>query len=126
MNRKEGKARWTYTCEPCEVRLTHPDQFRAIEACHRHERGFGHIVALLGSGLTATFAPIIAAFGSGYASKAAVERESAAVAAKYAPLPEAKSALDALEAMSFAQIPLPPNTPRDPTLRRDRRKWGGR
>lgn len=42
MIRKLGKARWTYTCEPCEIGVTFPDQFRAIEYRQRHERNLGH------------------------------------------------------------------------------------
>ncbi len=63
MIRKEGKARWTYTCEPCEVRLTHPDQFRAIEACHRHERGFGHFGRAIGDAVRTAVEPLMTAFG---------------------------------------------------------------
>ncbi|WP_284763405.1 hypothetical protein [Arthrobacter sp. efr-133-R2A-63] len=98
MIRKEGKARWTYTCEPCSVRVTKPDQFRAIEACHRHERGFGHAQRIM----SIAYQAIIDAF-------------SEAV----------KPVLDVVESIASALAP-PPNRPHDPTLLRDRRKWGGR
>ncbi|MGM7776115.1 hypothetical protein ACSVHC_08865 [Arthrobacter sp. KNU-44] len=96
MIRKEGKCRWTYTCEPCEVRATFPDQFRAIEACHRHERSIEHGFKLM----TRALKPIIDAY-LGFANGIIGSQKD------------------------YALIP-PPNLPHDPTLVRDRRKWGGR
>jgi len=65
MIRKEGKARWTYTCEPCDVHATSPDQFRAIEHQQRHEKGFGHFGNVFSTALHETFTPMLSAFGWG-------------------------------------------------------------
>jgi hypothetical protein len=65
MIRKEGKARWVYECEPCHVRRTSPDQFRAIEHQQRHEKGFGHFGNAVGSIVRESFAPLMSAFGWG-------------------------------------------------------------
>ncbi|SEI45228.1 hypothetical protein SAMN04487917_101368 [Arthrobacter sp. yr096] len=98
MIRKEGKARWVYTCDLCNVRLTRPDQFRAIEAMQRHQRSQEHGFKVIGAALE----PFVEAM-SNIATAAASMAET--VHAVFAP---------------------PPNLPHDPTLLRDRRKWGGR
>ncbi|CAH0233368.1 hypothetical protein SRABI26_02705 [Arthrobacter sp. Bi26] len=63
MIRKEAKARWAYTCEPCSVHVTHPDQFRAIETQQRHEKGLGHFGNAFSSIVRDAFAPLLSAFG---------------------------------------------------------------
>jgi hypothetical protein len=100
MIRKEGKARWTYTCEPCDARLTHPDQFRAIEAFHRHERSSNHAFKMIGKALQ----PVVDVYMQFF-----------------------KSLFPVVEQFQkdYALVP-PPNRPHDPHLLRDRRKWGGR
>lgn len=45
MIRKEGKARWTYTCKLCCKKWAKPDQFRAIERKQRHLRSIDHMSA---------------------------------------------------------------------------------
>ena len=58
MIRKEGKARWTYTCKLCRKRWTKPDQFRAIERQQRHVRSTDHMV----EGITAALQPAAEVF----------------------------------------------------------------
>lgn len=53
MIRKEGKARWTYTCKLCRKTWTKPDHFRAIERQQRHIRSTSHLV----EGVAAAFKP---------------------------------------------------------------------
>jgi hypothetical protein len=64
MIRKEAKARWVYTCEPCNVHATHHDQFRAIEHQQRHEKGFGHFGNAFGAAMRESFAPMLSSLGS--------------------------------------------------------------
>jgi len=98
MIRKDGKARWTYTCEPCSVHATSPDQFRAIEAQQRHEKGLGHFGAVIG-------------------------RAADELAKVY--IETLRPIGDLMESISATFAP-PPNLPHDPSMLRDRRKWGGR
>lgn len=53
MIRKEGKARWTYTCKLCRKTWAKPDQFRAIERQQRHLRSTAHMV----EGISVAFKP---------------------------------------------------------------------
>lgn len=98
MIRKEGKARWVYTCDLCNVHATYPDHFRAIERHQQHEGSEGHALKLIGRALQP--------FAEAYARIADA----------------AASMIDALQPV----FTTPPNIPRDPALRLDRRKWGGR
>ncbi|BCW61873.1 hypothetical protein [Arthrobacter sp. StoSoilB22] len=98
MIRKEGKVRWVYTCKLCNVRLGQVDQFRAIEAMQGHHRSPEHAFKALEQALQ----PFVEAMSS-IASAAASLFET--VQSVYAP---------------------PPNKPHDPSLLKDRRKWGGR
>ncbi|UKA59177.1 hypothetical protein [Arthrobacter sp. FW306-2-2C-D06B] len=103
MIRKLGKARWTYECRSCDY--TSPisaDQFRAIEACHRHERSFEHASKPLTESVT-FFANAITELGMTFVET---------IASAFKPLADALST--------------PQNRPHDPTLLHDRRKWGGR
>jgi hypothetical protein len=98
MIRKEGKARWVYECQPCNDHVEAVDHFRAIEYGQWHEKSFQHAFTIAGQ----TF------------SKAWEE-----ISATLAPAIEA--------AAEFGRIFEPPkNLPHDPSLLRDRRKWGGR
>lgn len=63
MIRKEGKARWVYECQPCNIRTTHPDHFRAIERQQQHEKTFDHFGAVVGTTIRESFAPLLATFG---------------------------------------------------------------
>ena len=95
MIRKEGKARWVYTCQPCNERIEAVDQFRAIEAMHSHRRGTQHAWVVLGE----AFQGIVEALND--------------------------VVMPAVEALNRIFEP-PKNLPHDPSLLRDRRKWGGR
>lgn len=98
MIRKVGKARWVYTCEPCDVSMICVDQFRALEYAHWHERSGLHGSVLLHS---------------------AIGQLMEAVATVVKP------ALDGITALTELLAP-PPNLPHDPSLRKNKRKWGGR
>ncbi|MBT8163061.1 MULTISPECIES: hypothetical protein [Arthrobacter] len=100
MIRKQGKARWTYECAICEVHVTAPDQFRAIEACHRHEKTAEHAFKMIGKALQ----PVVDRYMQFF-----------------------KSLLPIVEQFQkdYALVP-PSSLPHDPTMLRDRRKWGGR
>ncbi|AXH44445.1 hypothetical protein PP353_gp69 [Arthrobacter phage Kumotta] len=63
--RKEGKARWVYECQPCNVDAVYPDQFRAIEHEQRHEKTFAHFGTSIGNAVRETFQPLMDAFGFG-------------------------------------------------------------
>lgn len=96
--RKEGKARWIYECQPCNDRVEAIDQFRAIEYGQWHEKGPEHAATIIRQ----AFQGLVDAF-----------------AEIVTPVIDAVS--------SFAKIFEPPNNlPHDPSLLRDRRKWGGR
>lgn len=100
MIRKERKARWTYRCSLCGIKATYPDQFRAIERQQRHERGVSHMATAIGK----AFEPVADAIRKiGLAWQ----------------VPGGFS-----DAVAYAITD--PNVPHDPTLRGDRRKWGGR
>lgn len=96
MIRKLRKARWVYRCSPCDY--TSPasvDLFGAQESGQRHRGSLGH----LQNNLVEAFKPLV-----DYLKKFA----------------EAVGQTQD----AFALVP-PPNIPHDPSLRRDRRKWGG-
>lgn len=65
MIRKEGKARWVYTCEECGVHATYPDHFRAIEREQAHEKSYAHFGRSIGKAVRETFQPLMDAFGFG-------------------------------------------------------------
>ncbi|UXM92547.1 hypothetical protein [Paenarthrobacter sp. JL.01a] len=65
MIRKEGKARWVFTCEECAVHATYPDHFRAIERKQRHVQTFKHFGNSIGATVRETFQPLMDAFGWG-------------------------------------------------------------
>ena len=98
MIRKEAKARWVYTCQPCGERQVAVDEFRAIEIGQHHEKTAAHAGTVLSSAVNVLFDALAEAL---------------------------KPALDALGALGdlFSR---PTNVPHDPALLRDRRKWGGR
>lgn len=98
MIRKEGKARWVYRCESCEVVETAVDQFRAIEAGQAHQRSLTHSAGLI---------------------VAAMERFSEAFNALIKPVSDAVAAVSPLLAAA------PPNLPYGPPPR-DKRIYGGK
>jgi len=100
MIRHEGKARWVYECRICPHETTAPDQFRALEAGNRHESNIAHTFKLIGE----AFQPVVDA---------------------YAEIARAIIGTTEQFQKDFALLP-PANIPHDPTLLRDRRKWGGR
>ncbi|MFW0772505.1 hypothetical protein ACLRGI_04985 [Paenarthrobacter nitroguajacolicus] len=102
MIRKEGKARWVYTCELCRVLAAHPDHFRAIEQQQAHEGTIEHA--------TKPMADALGIFAESLTEMANAFVDTIASALK--PLTDA--------------LATPPNVPHDPSLLRDRRKWGGR
>lgn len=65
MIRKEGKARWVYECDLCNLRFTRPDQFRAIEREQAHEKSYAHFGRSIGKAVRETFQPLMDAFGLG-------------------------------------------------------------
>jgi len=98
MIRKEGKARWTYTCELCEDKQEAFDQFRAIEYGQWHEKTYAHAGAVFAATL----------------SKVVNDLNKAL-----------RPTMDAFASLAEA-LATPTNMPHDPTLRGDRRKWGGK
>ncbi|URC18099.1 hypothetical protein QEO76_gp38 [Arthrobacter phage Cole] len=98
MIRKERKAQWVYRCSPCDY--TSPasvDLFGAQEWQQKHERAS---LVHFQNKLVEAFRPLVE-----YVQKFARAAEQCQEA--------------------FTLMP-PPNIPHDPSLRRDRRKWGGR
>lgn len=101
MIRKQRKAQWIYECRVCEhTSGTSTDLFGAQENQLHHERSLDHAFKLIGQ----AFQPIVDAFT--HLSKTVL------------PMTEQLQS-------AFVLAP-PPNLPHDPTLLRDRRKWGGR
>lgn len=95
---KEGKARWVYRCALCGMERFAPDQLRIVEAQNRHIRGnFLHFQ----NGIVEAFKPLVD-FVKQFADAAEQTQKD------------------------FALIPPPLNIPHDPSLLKDRRKWGGR
>ncbi|MFK0005496.1 hypothetical protein ACIQTZ_00435 [Paenarthrobacter sp. NPDC090520] len=100
--RKEGKAHWVFECRRCHVRGNSQDYFRALEHQQWHERTLEHA--------TKPMADSLGIFAEALTELA--ERFVDSVASAFKPL---------------ADVLAPaPNRPHDPTLLRDRRKWGGR
>jgi hypothetical protein len=96
MIRKQGKARWVYRCDFCAVELTAVDQLRILEARNKHLRGnLGHVFNILAEAIKPVADLINRAASSGE------------------PLQK-----------DFGLAPSP-NVPHDPSLLKDRRKWGG-
>lgn len=93
---KQGKARWVYRCDLCAVEFTAVDQLRILEARNTHVRGS---LTHLQNTLAEAVRPVL----------------------------EFVNDL-ALAAESFGKILFTPpkNRPHDPSLLKDRRKWGGR
>lgn len=98
MIRHERK-RWVYECTLCEVTIEAPDQLRIVEAQNEHVRGIGTHWA---NRMQLAFRPFA--------------REINRIAGQLAPV---------IEHLNELSAPLP-NTPHDPSLLRDKRKWGGR
>jgi hypothetical protein len=102
MIRKEGKARWVYTCEPCGYTSpASPDLLRAKEWSLRHNRGnfFTHL-------------------GQAFAEAAKPLAEFIELVGTVVNAEHSKD--------DYVLVPPPKNLPHDPSLLRDRRKWGGR
>lgn len=97
---KLRKARWAYECRACLYEASTPDLFRALEAKGMHERTITHTFKMIGE----AFQPVVDAYAE-----------------------MARAIIGASEQFQkdFALLP-PANIPHDPTLLRDRRKWGGR
>lgn len=97
MIRKEGKARWVFECASCEYTSpVSPDLLRAKEWSLKHNR-----------------ANLFTHFGQAFAEAVKPLREAFDVAVEFA------------ETVNQTFEP-PKNLPHDPSLRNDRRKWGGR
>lgn len=97
--RKEGKARWVYECQPCGYTSpVSPDLLRAKEWSLKHNRA--NLFVHFGQTITEAFKPFVEA----------VEKLAAALPAQD----------------DFMLMPPPKNLPHDPSLLKDRRKWGGR
>jgi len=111
MIRKEGKARWTYTCKLCRIKATFPDQFRTIERQQRHERSSSHMAEAFTRAFTAAVEPL----------STAIEQLGLAWGGAARNIAESFSAVQS----NYALMP-PPNLPHDLALLRDRRNWGGR
>lgn len=97
MIRKEGKARWVYECGPCGHTSTAVDQLRIVEAQNRHLRG--NLVHFQNT-IVEAFKPLVD-FVKKFADAAEQTQKD------------------------FGLVP-PPNLPHDPSILKDRRKWGGR
>ncbi|QOP66806.1 hypothetical protein SEA_ODYSSEY395_57 [Arthrobacter phage Odyssey395] len=98
MIRHERK-RWVYECTLCDHSATAPDQLRVIEAQNEHVRG--NLTHLAGA-MVQAMEPFVAS----------VNR-----------------VIKAMQGVSdqLYQLDAPaPNRPHDPSLLRDKRKWGGR
>lgn len=110
MMRKLRKAQWVYECGDCGwTSYPSPDLFGAREAESWHQHMPGHREEMLRQ----AFVPIAAVVSdvvSAYANLARTIIEAVA---------------PAMEQINYALMP-PPNIPHDPSLLRDRRKWGGR
>lgn len=102
MIRKEGKARWVYECRPCDVQAQAHDQFRALEYGQHHEGTMEHATKPMADAL-GIFAESLTEMANTFVNT---------VASAFKPLADV--------------LATPPNIPHDPSLRRDRRKWGGR
>lgn len=108
--RKAAKANWHYDCRLCEYTSpAYPDQFRAEERGLHHEQGGEHV----GNVLAAAVKPIGEAIET--MTEAFVNVMSAVM----------DNLTTAFDQMSYALAP-PANVPHDPTLRADKRKWGGK
>ena len=108
--RKAAKANWHYDCQLCEY--TSPrsvDKFGAEEAALAHERGAEHI----GNLLAQAFAPV--QLGIELVTQAFADVVNAAM----------DGLTGAFDQMAYALAP-PQNVPHDPSLRADKRKWGGK
>jgi hypothetical protein len=96
---RHERKRWVYECTLCEVTIEAPDQLRIVEAQNSHERGIGTHWA---NRVRVALGPFV--------------REINRIAGQLAPVID-----------QFEQLNAPaPNIPHDPSLLRDKRKWGGR
>ncbi|WP_168223094.1 hypothetical protein [Pseudarthrobacter sp. NIBRBAC000502770] len=100
MIRKERKACWIYTCPTCDVTATGPDQWTVYEFQWHHVRSLAHAFKVIGQ----AFQPVVDAYAAA-----------------------ARSIIGTTEQFQkdYALLP-PPNLPHDPSMLRDRRKWGGK
>jgi hypothetical protein len=96
---RHERKRWVYECTPCDYSTTAPDQLRILEAQYQHVRG----------NLTHFAGAMVQAMDPFIASVNRVINAVAGVAEQ----------LEQLNAPA-------PNRPHDPSLLRDKRKWGGR
>lgn len=101
MIRKQRKAQWLYVCPTCDYSSgISTDLFGAQENQLHHEQGLAHAFKMIGQ----AFQPVVDA---------------------YAQLAKALVPVSEQQEGCLRLLP-PPNLPHDPTLLRDRRKWGGR
>ena len=107
--RKQRKAQWVYDCSLCGI-TTAPrtDLFGAVEAKRQHINGRQHTAAMLNA--------------MGAAWEKAFTDLGKAFTAMVEPI---TNAVNAISQIDFALAPSP-NVPHDPSLRADKRKWGGR
>jgi len=101
--RKVGKAHWTFSCGMCGMKASGPDHWTVYEAGWNHNRDAAatHL-------FTAAQGAIDGLAGAFMEMGRAVSRSLAAISQ-----------------VDFALAP-PTNMPHDPSLLKDRRKWGGR
>jgi len=104
--RKIRKAQWVWDCKLCGT-TTKPatDLFGAVEARKRHVNGQLHVSNTL-SAMAAPFQKVAGAFGA--MATTIVD-----------------SVMPAMEQMGYV-LSGPINTPHDPSLWNDKRKWGGK
>lgn len=101
MIRKQRKAQWLYVCPTCDYTSgISTDLFGAQENQLHHERSLAHVFKVIAQ----AFRPVVDAY--------------AQLARTLGPVAEQMQ-------KDYALLP-PPNLPHDPSLLRDRRKWGGR
>ena len=108
--RKAAKANWHYDCQLCEY--TSPrsvDKLGAAEAALAHERGHEHFQRALGQ----AFTPIQEAVTT--VAEAFWEMGTTIV----------NDLVKSFDQMSYVLAP-PQNVPHDPSLRADKRNWGGK
>lgn len=97
--RKVRKAQWVYECRVCDTRSRpSTDLFGAVEAKRRHMLTSDHVF----KAMEEAFNPIVSAM-----------------------MEMGRAVTEAFKPLMDLSAP-PPNLPHDPSLLKDKRKWGGR
>lgn len=108
--RKAAKANWHWDCRTCDYTSPRsPDRYGAELYGWDHEQTAEHV----GKALIEVFAPI---------QEAVTDMVDAYWEMARGVI---EGITDAMDQMAYALAP-PPNIPHDPSLRKDKRKWGGR